>query len=368
MLSSLLIYGGTFSVSILFSYLYNLSKSQSKITKFFWMVLILLPVCLLASLRGDVGTDTLTYIGMYGWLKHVEIFPYALEYFSGNSDLFEPGYVFLNWVSLFIYDDPKTLFFLSTFVQMSFVWLGIQSMEKYLNPNLSLFIYYLFLFNTSLNLVRQSIAVAIVFYAFQYIVNHQFMKYLVFVLLASLFHVTALLFIVLYVFSFFAQDSKGILKAIFYFFIFSSPLVVYGIIQLATSSGLISTLGLEGYNFNFSNFGWGFLFYTLPVILPLGVFSQEMNNKIPNGAYGFLFNITLLQIPFRFITYFSTYAGRLEDYASIVQVILVSMLIHNSEEGNKQVLTVYFVLWYLLYHVITFALGNTNETYPYVLG
>ena len=45
--------------------------------------------------------------------------------------------------------------------------------------------------------MRQSIAVAIIFYAFRYIVSHQFMKYLGFVLLASLFHVSALIFVVL---------------------------------------------------------------------------------------------------------------------------------------------------------------------------
>lgn len=367
MLSSLVIYGGTFSLSLLVSYLYSLSRNRSALAKFLWMIVIVLPVCLLASLRGNVGTDTINYFNMYnGWLKHVNIIQYALDYFSGGASTIEPGYVLLNRISPFIFDDVKTLFFLSVFVQMSFVWLGITSLEKYLSPSFSLFIYYLFLYNTSLNLMRQSIAVAIVFYAFKYIVEHNFMKYLGFVLLASLFHVSALLFLVLYVFSFFSQDINGVMKTLFYFFIFTSPLVVYGIIQFAISSGLISALGFENYGFNFSNFGWGFLIYTLPVILPLGIFSWEMNNKIPNRMYGYLFNICLLQIPFRFITYFSTYAGRLEDYVSIAQVILVSMLIHNSEEGNKKVLTVYFVLWYVLYHVITFALSNTNETYPYV--
>lgn len=369
MLSSLVIYGGTFSLSLLVSFLYSISGSRARIAKFLWMVAIVVPVCLLASLRGTVGTDTLNYLSMYhGWLKHVNIIQYTREVLSGTPNLIEPGFVLLNRISPLFYDDVKTLFFLSAFVQMSFVWLGITSFEKYLNPTFSLFIYYLFLFNTSLNLMRQSIAVAIIFYAFRYIVSHQFMKYLGFVLLASLFHVSALIFVVLYVFSLFSQDINGIFKTIFYFFVFTSPLVVYGAVQLAISSGLISALGFDSYGFNFSNFGWGFLIYTLPVILPLGVFSWEMNNKIPNRVYGYLFNICLLQIPFRFITYFSTYAGRLEDYVSIAQVVLVSMLIHNSEEGNKKVLTVYFVLWYILYHIITFAIGNTNETYPYVFG
>lgn len=356
-------------MSIFFSYLYRMANSQSKLAKFIWMVIIVLPVCLLASLRGNVGTDTLTYASMYnGWLKYVNIFQYSLEYFTGISSLIEPGYVLLNRISFFIFDDVKTLFFLSTFVQMVFVWRGITYFEEHLDPSFSLFIYYLFVFNTSLNLMRQSIAVAIIFFAMRYIINHQFLKYAFFVLLASTFHLTALVFIVLYVFRFFSEDAHGIMRSVFYFAVISSPLVLYAMLVFANNSGVISALGFDAYAFNFSNFGWGFLIYTLPVVVPLGMFSWEMHSKIPNRIYAYLFNICLLQIPFRFLTYYSTYAGRLEDYVSIVQVLIVSMLIHNSDESNKKFLAVYFFIWYVLYHVVTFAIGNTNETYPYIFG
>ena len=66
-------------------------------------------------------------------------------------------------------------------------------------PYLGVFCFLSFgVFFNSMNFMRQMIAATIVLYAFQYIKKKQFFRFLVFVLLASAFHVSALIMVVFY--------------------------------------------------------------------------------------------------------------------------------------------------------------------------
>lgn len=153
-----------------------------------WLVTLVLMTVIL-GLRYRVGTDYMNYIHIFELYK------------SGAKPIgVEIGYELLNKIILFFGLNFWGVFFISSAITNYFVLKTFH--EKSYNFFLSVYILFgigFIFFQT--NGIRQALAISLIFYGTKYLIDKNFKKYLLFCLLASLFHISALIMIPVYWFS-----------------------------------------------------------------------------------------------------------------------------------------------------------------------
>lgn len=156
--------------------------------KSYWMPLFLLS--LFAGIRKyNVGTDSGTYTKSFRYNIDVNNFSFG--------EHVEPAYQFLNYLILLYTHNYFWLFFITALIVVSSYLYIIKKLSS--NYILSVFLFitlgtYTFFFNG----LRQGLAMAILALSTPYLINKDFIKFLLIVILASLFHGTALIIIPFY--------------------------------------------------------------------------------------------------------------------------------------------------------------------------
>ena len=123
----------------------------------------------------------------------VPSFKYLFQY---NNYYFEKGYVFLNMLISSLGLNYRFFLLIIATISLSFVLVTIYRYATY--PFLILFIYFTnFYFLNELLIMRTGIAFSIIFFALKYLKDNK-KKYILFVIIASLFHRIALIACLLY--------------------------------------------------------------------------------------------------------------------------------------------------------------------------
>ena len=143
---------------------------------------------MVAGLRNNIG-DTYFYMHSYTLLEDQSL-----------SDIKFEGDFGFNILQLLLYqisDDPQLLIFTTALVTNVLIVITLYKYSRMIE--LSLFVYIASgLFTVTMNGIRQSLAAAIIFAATKYILDGNFKKFLLVILLASTIHQTALIFIPIY--------------------------------------------------------------------------------------------------------------------------------------------------------------------------
>lgn len=151
------------------------------------VLFILGSICIvLSSIRWETGTD---------WLPYLQFFEINQTYEDFISGQFEWGYAFLNYFVKSITNQYNVFLF-----TMSIIVIGIKYKVIYafsLFPLLSLCLNFAN-YNGDLFPVRQSIAIAIILWSTYYIIYRKFVFFMATILLASSFHISALIFLPAY--------------------------------------------------------------------------------------------------------------------------------------------------------------------------
>ena len=146
---------------------------------------------LVLGLRYDVGTD---YLG------------YKEDFLAGN-ERFEVGYSLVCDLFRTIGFDYPSIFIFSVFIQFLFFYLGVKDNKRILPWAVFFYFTTLHLF-LSLNVIRQTIAFSIFIYAVKFINNKSFPRYLLWCLIASTFHKSAIILIPFYLLNHINNDIK----------------------------------------------------------------------------------------------------------------------------------------------------------------
>lgn len=147
---------------------------------------------ILATFKSNtVGWDTPTYenyfhnMSNFGWLYNISI------------NRLEPFYILLNNIVSYFTDDYRVLLGIIAIIIYGLILSRIPIYSKI--PWLSCFLFVSFgFYNFSINILRQSIALAIIIYSYKYIVERELWQFVIAVGIATLFHYTAIVFIITY--------------------------------------------------------------------------------------------------------------------------------------------------------------------------
>ena len=180
---------------------------------YYWVVFFLL--FLFCSFRFDVGYDYTMYFNLIeGNIKFLDAQLNRLEFFSRMLiDLSHN----LGFTQLF--------FIVSSLIIIGGFYKTIKKHSEDISLSTLIFICFPIFFFQSLSIVRQFMAIAIIFYGFRFIKERKLLKYNLFVLLAFMFHKSAFLAIPLYFL--YGSFNRKVVLFLYVFSFFSSNLLAY---------------------------------------------------------------------------------------------------------------------------------------------
>jgi hypothetical protein len=183
-----------FFVLLCIGSLISISIDGQKYTKSFYVILFLF-FWLTSGLRFETGIDYFAYQEIY---DQTNTFMQAFEYGKISEIPAELGYLLLNSLFKTIGTEINVMFLFISFITS---FLLFNSFKTYVNEYkfVALLIYFSFVYFTlDMSGVRQAIAVNIILYSFRYIQRKNIYKYIVFVILASFFHASAVIGVIFY--------------------------------------------------------------------------------------------------------------------------------------------------------------------------
>ena len=302
-------------------------------------ILMVLQLALLLGLRmPSVGVDTARYV-------------YIFQHFNFKDFDYEYGYMILNYL-LSSFTDNERVFLLTTAL-LSIVPVGIMIYKYSEKPFLSWFVYIcMFYYSFNFSGIRQSLAASFLVMAFMLIVNKHPVWASVFVVVASSFHTSALIFLI----AVFLRNHKwkkiDILIVLFsyvFIFIFRVPLF-----------NLITSIFYEEYQaVETDAYTWMFVHILLLVLLYyLKSFLDD--DKIVDFA------LTLFTVgcSFMLLTSVGTNVLRVANYFNVFIVLLIPNLM-KIFDAKSRLIVVWLGVLVLSYFYYTHLQNNPYYIIPY---
>lgn len=324
-------------------------KIKSKVLSNLLIIISFLIALLPMGFRYGIGTD---YFYTY--------YPHFFGIANGTMKFSEVGFNFLNKVIYDLTGDYRVLFFVTSFLFLYFLYKGI-----YENSD-NLFISILLIFLTQpyfygMNMVRQAIAIAIIFSAFKYIKKDKKVIFGIYCIIASLIHSSAIFMIPLILVANIKLSNKKriiivgilmILKPIF------SMLVKYIIMQTQYAWYYTSRFN-TGVTSNL-------LIIVNIIIFILNIFYTSRRYNKKNREYEILTNINFVSLCILILATDIPLINRLVRYFSIFQILLLPQIFRQEEESKIRIVIEFFILGMLfavMYYQIIVLKGE--QVVPY---
>lgn len=261
--------------------------------EFIYCLIIGIQLTLISSLRYGIGIDYYSYKLQYEYVNYSENLTGALSYIY-----FEPGYNLLNYIAA---NTPWKFQFVITITSViTNCCVAIQIYKFSDNKLISFFLYAaLGFFTSSFCWIRQYMAIAIALMAIPYILNQKFIKTMIIVVIAAMFHRIALILIPFY----FVANKKLNYKLISLILIGSLAIwfCIDYVFELATNlfpaySSYLSTTFIHGKNVN-SIIPFLFILIVMMVYLKqITKYKKENLIYINSALYAFIFSLFQLKI------------------------------------------------------------------------
>ena len=372
-----------FAVFIFSTFLFWVGEYKTEIKalkKIFLCMAILIPAILAGGRASYIGTD----VRVYG----KPFFDTALKCNSLSSFLSiqsiynfnDIGFNILVYLVSLYTKDYHWALFAYEFVSICFIYYAFKRYKKIINIPIwfCMLLYYLLLYNVSLNIMRQTIAVCIICLAVSYLFTKNYFKYLLFVLLGIAFHASAILalgFFPLYFIgrtnlntSFREQISRfiilcGIFCIVIGLFIPAVKWLVNAHILRShylyyLPGGKYSSFGRE-FNFPLGTF----LFQLIYIIIIMLTFKKTMKAGCQPLFFLIVSFVALLISCFGSL--FSTSIIRIAYYFVPLQVVGVVSAAVRWEKYARVFITALIVI-FIAYWLWTFLYWGNHETIPYV--
>lgn len=313
------------------------------------VLLVIATLVVVAGLRRNIG-DTYFYMHSYS----ISDFPLKDINFQG-----EFGFYAFQSLLHHISNDPQILIFTTALITNVLI---VHTLYKYSRMiELSLFVFIASgFFTVSMNGVRQSLAAAIIFAATKYILNGNWKKFLLVVLLASTIHQSALIFIPIY----FIVRRKAWTKVTFLLLLIAVLIALgFNTFESLLFDALNDTT--YGHYSDFSEGGANIIrvaVTSVPLIIAfLG--REKLRELWPKGDY--IVNLSLLGFIFMIIASKNWIFARFDIYFELYSIILISWIIQLFTSRERKFVYYGLIICYLVYffydQVITLGIDYHSD-------
>ena len=323
----MIIYVITFIFSILFTYFAQCMFSNKKGTKdssrkiigIICSIIVILIMSFLAGVRDDtIGADIQVYMKPIFERAQLRL-PFGEFYKLSSSTEFL--YNLLSYVGALITNNFNVFMFIVELIIVSLVFATIYYYRDKSPMWVGMMIFLLMYYNRSLNLVRQSIALAITFYAFKYLRERNTIRYFLTITIAVLFHNSAIIAGIMYFVYHLIKNQKTSKAKIFFLTILICLLLVnYGSI--------------------------------LKIFIDVGILPAKYSRYIPTGEIDFVVSESLMKIILMLpiLCYRKSLCKYNEDNEFIIFMIIIDFILMQagSLSGYAQRIAFYFGYYYIL--------------------
>lgn len=346
----------------------RLEKIVEPIRWFIYGIALLIP-SVLAGLRDvTVGTDMLVYgVPVFKSAYYAKDFG---ELFNEWSRM-EIGYLGLNYVIARISSTHYLFFFLIMFTEVFFVYLAIRRWKHNVPLWLGMLIFYLLFYNDSLNAMRQYLALSIGFFGLQYIFERKFFRFIFWIFLASLFHVSGWILILYYPLWWWVNRFSS-LKSVILFCGLLLFAVVYLQYILADYLFLLGgKMEQASWYIGASHEGKEFPYNTLAfygLVIVLSLFNRKRilsSFSIGNLLYYVMAILFVLPI---FEFYAGRYAVRLFVFITIWLVIFIPVILYSFRIEPRPIINIAIISYCCFYWYMIYMVGGAGETQNYMIG
>ena len=361
----------TFIVSLFFL---NLSYKKRGTRNVFFLCCALLPPILLAAFRDStIGTDTSFYA--------IPVFEAAVKSadFKDLQDSWkfvETPYLLINFVSAKISSVPVASFFIVQTLILIPVFISSFKLRKHLSPVLFLFIYYCMIYNSTLNMIRQSMAVSIICLATTYFILNKRYTAIILCILATFFHTSAYIGIFCILACVICQKISIApnKKAIIIMACLILGFIAYHIDTIITGFIERNLVDIKYEAYLSASDGGIFESKINKTELAMDIFIfiftyQAYKRKTNSSILLFFLSMSLTTCVFDLTGLISVYLSRISKYSGIIACLsipYISKMIDTKQLKpiplfSKPILIPLFICYWLYLYIIT----NSNETYPY---
>lgn len=342
------IYIIVFFVAMFLSEIAVIEKNKGNVVTFkIFAVLSFLPVFLISAFRYNVGTDFRNYETYFYYVKD-----------GSQLEGIERGYWLLTKVSTLISDDPVAFFFLSSLVVCGFVFVAIY--QQSVNPPISIFLFFgTTMYFVSFNGIRQMMASAVLIYCLKYVEQRNLKKFAIGIVLATLFHSSAILFAPVYLLEKIRINPKRII--IFLILMTGAFPVLDDVIAFISN-----LLGYSGYfdsRFNTGQFEiWFFLINVCVLALNTVLFKPKENDK----RYQCYYWVQFIAFVSTALSSMMPLANRITWYFMFVQIISIPWVLKKERDHKvKVVLTLLVCVSYFCVAYIGIGIQGSHSAVPY---
>lgn len=334
-LLSLVIYLATYFFSVACVYV---AEKHKGLKRLMYPCAVIIP-SITATFR-ESGIDYPSYRSMYRWIH------------GSGADYIEPFWILLNKIS-FSYEFCLFLAALLFCITACTAICRLVRKDRWL----AWFIFLVVCYNAFLNIMRQMLAVSIVFLGFSYLKEKKLWKYFLCVIIASLFHKATFVMILVPIYSAFVKKIKN--PEIFILpFCIAAPAVIPIIKAVCLSMGIFSSYFSKPVHSSY-----GFLLYMLP---PLFFYYLLRRECVKDSLTKWFYGLYLLVFPFQFWGGSLAYIDRYMLYFQIFITVLVPSIIQRYDEKYKRHnLRLFYFLWFVIHFTVVYAVLNGNGIFPY---
>lgn len=336
---------------------FDSSKRRKKI----FVIITFTALTIISMLRSwQVGVDTEQYYRNFRYITYLDWTQYDIL-------RYEFGFFALSKVLSYFSINPYILIRVSSLIIIPSVGYFIYRYSK--NVVISTFLYItLNAYSFNMTGMRQSLAIVFILYGFDSLINEKYGKYIIFIMIASLFHSSAIVLIVLIFIIKIPYNKNSYRKNIFIIgicFIFYKYLFLVATSILGKYSGYEdSVYGASNYFGAVFQFSIGIIFYSICHYLYFSkVRREEFDSKI---------TMTALRL-FSLATYFQALAirmnilGRMTPYFWIFGIIAIPNTVSNLKiRRRKEWILAIIIISFLYWFIIAKYRPEWHKVIPYI--
>lgn len=323
------------------------------------LIMALIPAAI-AGVRYDVGGDYWNYKRINSNYIRTSVSSMLPDKLMTG----EIGFFLLAKVLSAIGGNYQTLLFVSGFIIYIFMIKGMIRAEDKKNIGIMCLIYFCLLFGPSFNIIKQMIAGAIILWGFPFIFERKLKAFIIVVLVATTFHASAILFIVLYFLYSESNDYKGTIKELAIVVIaIVLPMVFELLFSKLTALSIFSEYS-SSYSNLFTKSGTiKSLILRLPVIVPV-VFSWKQVFK-DNPKSRFYLMMLILEYSTITLSFSMHWAFRISYYFVEAEMLMASQVLSSNYATKKTFWKLYYILYYALYFYMVYYVWGDDGLFPY---
>lgn len=285
----------------------------------------------------DVGADTVNYVYIID----------NLEFY--NFSLLEPLFLILNQVVNLVFNGSfrYTVMFL---IVSGLTWLFFLRGAREQDISIGILLLVLFghmnVFFDQFNAIRQLLALSIVFFSIQYLINKSYKKFIFLIFVSSLFHYTAILGLTLIPIYLFKKYWKAIILFSFFFLFLLSRYAFEYVLLLNSKYDSYKDAELSN-----NYIGNGVFLFNL-LIFAFFIFCKKYVRSEFRANYGFFLVVVAVAFSFQLSMFFNSIGGdvivRVSYYYLLGYVFLTNYVYMSIKSGQK----IFF--WLLVFLVFSF--------------